>query len=500
MKNRKILLIDDSVTQLKSLSVLLSKEGYELILASNGVDGIQFAYAEKPDLIISDIVMPDIDGYQVCRFLKNDRVTQDIPIILLTNLKDRMDRFWGIRSGADAFINKFGDIKYLVREIEKLLHEKDFMIDPECNDLKKFDAFSVKDEIELRLKNILNQSLMESTVINEFRNLSEFISDTYELNKEIFSLISSLLDYNVAGLFFNERDEKKPKNLFLSFSDISLPDGVIDKITDEFFNGVLEVDELRDKDIYQSEVFETNSLNGLPVPIFDNNFASKLIIPITFEDKLIGGLCLFHVDAGKYSAATPATIRILDIIVKELKLLMKMKWLYSETKFLITTDSLTGLYNRRYFQQTLDREFERARRNKSTFCLLMMDIDYFKSLNDTYGHQFGDKVLVEVSKTIKESLRKTDYVARFGGEEFVAILPDTSMHKVVAPVERLRSKIEKNDIRYGDIQVKVTISIGVASMGDDVPTEADLIENADQALYQAKHNGKNRIEFFSVTV
>ncbi|MCK7479032.1 MAG: GGDEF domain-containing protein [Candidatus Moduliflexus flocculans] len=149
------------------------------------------------------------------------------------------------------------------------------------------------------------------------------------------------------------------------------------------------------------------------------------------------------------------------------------------------------------FQQALDREFARARRYDTPLSVAIFDIDDFKMINDTYGHQFGDKVLAEIARTIKNSLRRTDYVTRYGGEkEFIVILPETDLDRTAIPIERLRKKVEQAEFKYEDIIVRVTISIGIASLTPSVKNEQDIINRADTALYVAKNNGKNRVEFY----
>lgn len=175
---------------------------------------------------------------------------------------------------------------------------------------------------------------------------------------------------------------------------------------------------------------------------------------------------------------------------------MRIRWLYSETKFLSITDGLTGLYNRRYFQQSLDREFARAKRYNTSLSLFMLDIDHFKKINDNYGHQFGDKVLSEISKIIKNSLRRTDYIARYGGEEIIAILPETDMKKAAIPIERLRKTIEENIFKYGDKDVNVTVSIGVSQYIPGMQNEQELVRQADVALYNVKESGRNKVSYY----
>lgn len=493
--NNKVLLVDDSQTQLRSLSLMLSKAGYQVITATNGTEGIQAAYDQMPALIISDIIMPDIDGYQLCRLLKNDSHTRTIPIILLTNLNERMDKFWGLRSGADAFISKFGEFDALVNEVEKLIRQSENSETTKCHSYNADERSNSSSDIQHRIKSIIDQSLIESTIINEFRHLSERISNIDELNKGIFNTLSSILDYHVAGIFYNDRDEKKLKNLHLSICDVALSEYNLRAIEQEVFMGIFRDKNAAASDTHKYEIFESHC--SIPKAITDcQNFQSKIILPMVYDSKVIGGICLFHTDPCKYTPSQNSLIRILDIVLQEVKILMKIKWLYSETKYLAITDGLTGLYNRRYFQQSLEREFERAKRQKVNLSLLMVDIDKFKNINDTYGHQFGDKVIAEVSKIVKASLRRTDYVARYGGEEIVAILPDTSLDRAVVPIERLRAMVENTPFMYGDKNVKVTISAGIAGFSSDMATEKELVEHADRALYVAKESGRNRVELF----
>lgn len=175
---------------------------------------------------------------------------------------------------------------------------------------------------------------------------------------------------------------------------------------------------------------------------------------------------------------------------------MRIKWLYSETKFLAITDHLTGLYNRRYMQKTFEREFSRAKRYSTAISIAMFDIDHFKKINDTYGHQFGDKVLAEISKSISNSLRKSDYIARYGGEELIAVLPETNKANTLIPIERIRKSIEDMDFECHGKIVKVTVSVGIATLLPKMMGESELIEAADKALYKAKETGRNKVEVY----
>jgi diguanylate cyclase (GGDEF)-like protein len=155
------------------------------------------------------------------------------------------------------------------------------------------------------------------------------------------------------------------------------------------------------------------------------------------------------------------------------------------------SDELTGLRNRRFLMSRFNEEFERARRHKTTLGFLMLDLDHFKNINDSYGHPFGDFVLRSVAGTISGAMRDYDIPARYGGEEFAVLVPDTKRHDLVALAERIRERLEKQDIRDAGIVVNVTVSIGVTSLGES-DTPETLLKRADNALYQAKNEGRNR--------
>jgi len=162
---------------------------------------------------------------------------------------------------------------------------------------------------------------------------------------------------------------------------------------------------------------------------------------------------------------------------------------------LATTDPLTRLYNRRALYEHLDREFQRSQRYGNAFAVLLLDIDHFKRVNDTWGHAVGDRVLVAVSQIVRETVRQTDFVGRYGGEEFLVLAPETPHLNARVLAERIRARVEAGTRGGGDQRPAVTVSVGVAS-SDAVRTQhfEELIQLADDALYAAKHAGRNRCE------
>lgn len=177
----------------------------------------------------------------------------------------------------------------------------------------------------------------------------------------------------------------------------------------------------------------------------------------------------------------------------KLDVIKKINFMYSHTRHLSLTDPLTGLYNRRHLDNNLEREYLRAKRYKNDLSIAVIDIDFFKKINDTYGHLCGDYVLKEVAYMLLDTLRKTDMVFRYGGEEFVAILTETPIDKALIPLERLRSNIENYPFVYNSEKFNVTVSIGASSTEAESATAGEFLDSADKALYSAKNQGRNRV-------
>ncbi len=491
MKKKKILLIEDSPIQLKSIELTLSRLGHEIITAPNAIEGIEKTYQCIPDLIISDIIMPEINGYQLCRLLKNDDIIKKIPIILLTQLNEKLDSFWAIKAGADCFITKSNKHEEFLEQVQAFLDKTDFIPEEERNQIIQEKKAENKN-LQTRINNLLDQSLIESTIINEFRNLSEYIYSTRILAKELFNLMFSLIDFNVAAIFFNERDEKKKKYLQLSVENVCVDDSILVELKKDFFYNSFSEKDREDETDYDIEIVEIHSNSDNKIKSF-SELQSKIIIPITYANKVIGGIAFYNTRPDRFHKG-----KVLDIIIKELKILMRIKWLYSETKYLAIIDGLTGLYNRRFFQQTLEREFARSKRHGTNLSLALFDIDHFKQVNDLYGHQFGDKVLAEIAKIMKSSLRKTDYVTRYGGEEIILILPDTEAEQAFIPIERIREKIANKNFEYKNKVINVTISCGIADITGNVHNQEELLLRADKSLYESKKTGRNKTTCFNV--
>ena len=479
----KILLVEDSETQLKFLREGLIDNGFEVETALNGSEAYKKVYTFTPDVVVSDIMMPAIDGYQLCRMIKNVEETKKIPVILLTVLDKKIDGFWGKKAGAQLFLSKSIDIKELVAQINATVRRY-----PVTDEYKK--ALSEKDSADnsaqFRLNSILNDLLMKSIFSNEFRNLSDFLNYERILVEKLFSLLSSFVEYHVAGIYFSSPDEFAENIVYLDTLGRNLSKTLLSDVSYDFFRKMEE-----HKNIKNSKFEVVRMLLGKELDYGFRDLTSKIIIPLIFDKKLIGGICFYTRYDIDYSS-----FKYFDIMISELLAIFKMKYQYTEKEFMSVLDGLTGLYNRRQFEIGIEQEHNRTKRHPSDFSLAILDIDFFKKVNDTYGHQYGDYVLRTVADLMKQSFRKTDLLYRYGGEELVMIMPETNIEGALIPVQRLRRMVEDYDFDYNGIKSKVTVSIGLTMNYQSLETTADILKSADEALYKAKEGGRNRVVLY----
>ena len=185
-------------------------------------------------------------------------------------------------------------------------------------------------------------------------------------------------------------------------------------------------------------------------------------------------------------------IRTFDVPEEnKMEVIKQINYMYSRTKYLSLTDELTELPNRRCFDNEFNKEFLRAKRYKNNLTLVMFDIDHFKHVNDTYGHQCGDYILKQVSNAALQTFRQTDTVYRTGGEEFTVILTETDINQSRIPLERFRKTIETMNLEFNEQEIHVTVSLGACQFDDFSFSKEELIEKTDSALYEAKNSGRN---------
>lgn len=229
---------------------------------------------------------------------------------------------------------------------------------------------------------------------------------------------------------------------------------------------------------------------SLPLmPFRTKDVSSVLILPLMYEKEFIGMLVFL---SEKIGAFNPHQIELLEVLGTQASISIANARLHAKIERMATTDGLTGLYNHRHFHERLSGEIRRLDRFPEPLSLMLMDIDYFKKVNDTYGHPAGDKILHGVAGILKAALRSIDVPARYGGEEFAAILPGTDSKGAKNIAERLRKTVMDHPFSVDGKTVKVTVSIGISTASISSKNKEELIERADQALYHAKKNGRNR--------
>ncbi len=476
----KVLLVEDSETQLKFLRDGLAQNGFEVETAMNGAEAYKKLFEYIPDIVVSDIMMPVIDGYQLCRMIKNVDETRKIPVILLTVLDKKIDSFWGKKAGAQLFLSKTIDMNELVKNINATLRRYPLTDEYKANIALKANG---DNSAQTRLNTILNDLLLKSVFANEFRNLSDFLNYERILVEKLFSLMSSFVEYSVAGVFFASPDDYAENILYIDTLGRNINKSVLSDVQYDFFK---KMEEFRTLKNTKFEVVRI--LLGKELSYEFSDLKSKIIIPLMFDKKLIGGICFYTRQNMDY-----ASFRYFDIMISELLAIFKMKYQYTEKEFMSVLDGLTGLYNRRQFEIGLEQEYNRTKRHPSDFSLAILDIDFFKKVNDTYGHQYGDYVLKTVASLMKQAFRKTDLLYRYGGEELIMIMPETNIEGAIIPVQRLRRMIEEYDFDYNGVKAKVTASIGLTMNYQEFNSPADILKSADEALYKAKESGRNRV-------
>lgn len=241
--------------------------------------------------------------------------------------------------------------------------------------------------------------------------------------------------------------------------------------------------------------YESKYYRFMPEEIRNPQLRSLIIFPITDDESRCRGL--FSVESNLPDQYHGEIEQVMATIVENASVALTRALLYQQMERLATTDGLTELNNHRHFQEILASEVERSRRYKRPLSVLLLDIDHFKSFNDTYGHPVGDLVLKEISACIRKSIRINDVPARYGGEEFTVIIPETAEEGALITAERIRSTIESHVIRSLDKELKVTVSIGCATHPSLAGSQQELIDNADKALYYSKEHGRNQVSLFN---
>lgn len=487
---RKILLIDNDEFYINFVKERLQLQRFQVEVANNTDEAYNKIFDFVPDLVMSAYDIKSINAFQFCKMIKFERLFRKIPFLVLLGKEVKpIDRYWANKCEVQEVLAKETPYEEISLVINQLLDE--FEIDELSKEQIK-NCPKSSESVEAQTIGLMKQELEEYAFLNDFRDMvNEYHTDEKALIRNTFDLLSVFLDYDLAGIFFNHAQESGKYMLHFDVENCSVSSFVLEKVKREFFS---KMPNMKDFSIttFGHDIINEDTENLDNRIISANEFETSLIIPFELEEKLIGGVCFYSKKQQNFS-----DFRFYDILLNELTSLFKTSYLFSGIEFLSVTDGLTGLSNRRQFDYSINREFNKARKYPSDLCFAILDIDHFKSVNDTYGHQYGDYVLKEVSSIIKNSFRRADMIYRYGGEEIAIIMTETTIPSAVTMMERLRKKIETHEFFYNGVQINLTASIGIGSNLDKLEDAHQMIECADKALYRAKETGRNKVLTYS---
>jgi two-component system cell cycle response regulator len=475
----QVLIADDSPVVLHMLGAMFRGTGFEVLTACDGIEAVEKAFASDVSLIILDVMMPRLNGYQTCRLLRSDPQTKEIPVIILTSKDQVADRFWGLETGADHYLTKDEAPHKLLELVAATLAEwKSRGTRPPPRRQTSVDILS-------RVNDLLDHQLYEATIVSEIGRVARHLVQFDETVLSVMGLVARVVDFTVGAVAFSEGEELDA--VFVQQHPI-VPAGV-----DVMRRRVLEAAHRERAPLSLREVrarlltLHATTPDGPGEDPLDD-FAA---FPFVTHDRFVGLLALAGARVGRM---TPETEAFMNRVANQAQIVVENSRLVERLRNLSIRDGLTDLYNHRHSMETLSNEFARIGRYESSVSVLMVDIDHFKLVNDSHGHQAGDVVLRDVARLLVGGLRSVDIVGRYGGEEFLAVLPQTGYAEALATAERLRRRIEEHSFHAGEAPLEISVSIGVATYpGAGVKSASELIHVCDQALYRAKEAGRNRV-------
>jgi two-component system, cell cycle response regulator len=429
----------------------LTADYFEVRTARNGAEALQVCSQERVDVVLLDVMMPGMDGFEVCRQLKSDPRTQHLPVIIVTALDQPSDRIRGLEAGADDFLTKPVDDVALITRVRSLA----------------------------RLKVLTDEMLMRASTQGQIGLARPDSLDELAHGGRIL-LVED-----------RERSAERIREVLGTEHDVehvTEPAPALLRVVEEPFDLMIVSLGLEHSDGLRlcSQVRSLDRTRHLPL---------MMIVEPDEEARLLRGLdigvndyIVRPIDANELVARVRSQ-------VKRKRFVEQLRDRLEETVEMAMLDPLTSLHNRRYMTSHLETLLQEASMRDKDVSVLILDIDYFKAVNDTHGHDAGDVVLREFAERIRRNIRGIDLACRLGGEEFVVVMPDTDLAKAYLIGERLRQCIAATPFYAGEraSTLRMTASVGVASIEQPNDTPSRILKRADQALYCAKRDGRNRV-------
>ncbi len=448
----RILVVDDIVANVKLLHSRLTAEYFDVATAFNGWEALSICAQGQCDIVLLDVMMPGMDGFETCRRLKSDPATAHVPVVLVTALDQPADRLRGLEAGADDFLTKPLDELALVARVKSLTRLKIML-----------------DELRQRASATALMGMGHTIPVpDDDKGLGGrvlLVEDRAGTSERVISTLSS----------FHHVDVESEPQLAL-FNGV---EGNYDLLIISL--GLLDYDALR----LCSQLRSLERTRHLPI---------LLLADTEDRARILRGL---EIGVNDYIGRPIDRNELLARVrtqIKRKRYSDSLRELLQTSIEMSVIDSLTGLNNRRYLENHLKTLVGMAATRGRPLSLMLLDLDHFKRVNDTYGHNVGDEILKAFAGRMRQVLRAQDMICRLGGEEFIIVLPDTTLDTAELVAERVRSAVDQThfSVESGNRSIAITVSIGIADRGRDTdPTS--LIKRADVALYRSKHGGRNMV-------